>query len=57
MVAYEVPFKMSGMPTASKSARVTFNLSACALVIFTLDVTAVLGTAVTLISGEFNKLY
>jgi hypothetical protein len=53
MVAYEVPFKMSGMPTARTSARVTFNLSACALVISTLDVNAALGMAITLIKGEF----
>jgi hypothetical protein len=54
MVAYEVPFKMSGMTTASKSARVMFNLSACALVISTLDMTAALGTAITLLSGELR---
>jgi hypothetical protein len=45
---------MSGMPTASKSARVMFNLSACALVISTLDMTAALGTAITLLTGEFK---
>ena len=54
MVTYEVPFKMSGMPTARTSARVTFNLSACSLVISTLEVPAALGMAIKLIKGDFK---
>jgi hypothetical protein len=45
------------MPTASTSARVTFNVLACALVMSTLDVPAVFGMTITILRGEFKALY